>query len=88
MTIPIVSLLSVYHLSSIATLLNVAIAITIPASCCELYAEGSKVSVRKVLAMMPDVSSTSTVKKYYAAWKKELNANPKLENAAGYLKQR
>ncbi|CCN86015.1 DNA-binding protein [Vibrio nigripulchritudo] len=47
----------------------------VTAICNELYAEGTKPSVRRVLSMLPDVSSTSTVHKYYANWKKELEAN-------------
>ncbi len=45
--------------------------------CNDLYAKGQKVSVRIVLSMLPDVSSTSTVHKYYKAWKDELEANQK-----------
>ena len=47
----------------------------VTAICNELYAEGTKPSVRRVLSMLPDVSSTSTVHKYFANWKKELEAN-------------
>ncbi|TOK17651.1 hypothetical protein CGI23_25280, partial [Vibrio parahaemolyticus] len=34
--------------------------------CNELYSKGEKVSVRVILTFLPDVSSTSTVHKYYA----------------------
>ena len=43
--------------------------------CNELYSKGNKPSVRLVLSMIPDVSSTSTVHKYFSNWKKELEAN-------------
>ncbi len=43
--------------------------------CNELYAKGTKPTVRLVLSMLPDVSSTSTVHKYFANWKKEIEAN-------------
>lgn len=43
--------------------------------CNELYSGGTKPSVRIVLAELPDVKSTSTVHKYFANWKKELEAN-------------
>lgn len=45
------------------------------AICNELYAEGVKPSVRRVLAQLPDVRSTSTVHKYFATWRKEIDAN-------------
>ena len=45
--------------------------------CNELYSKGEKVSVRVVLSMLPEVSSTSTVHKYYKTWKDELEANQK-----------
>ena len=45
--------------------------------CNDLYAKGQKVSVRIVLSLLPEVSSTSTVHKYYKAWKDELEANQK-----------
>ncbi len=45
--------------------------------CNELYSKGEKVSVRVILTFLPDVSSTSTVHKYYANWRKELEANEK-----------
>lgn len=41
----------------------------------ELYAAGTKPSVRMVLSMLPDVSSTSTVHKYSKKWKDEQEAN-------------
>jgi chromosome segregation ATPase len=44
----------------------------VKALCNELYSQGGKVSVRSVLAQMPDVKSTSTIHKYYAEWRKEL----------------
>lgn len=43
--------------------------------CNELYAKGTKPSVRLVLSMLPDVSSTSTVHKYFSNWRRELEAN-------------
>ncbi|MBF7101126.1 DNA-binding protein [Photobacterium damselae] len=45
--------------------------------CNDLYSKGQKVSVRIILSMLPDVSSTSTVHKYYKTWKDELEANQK-----------
>lgn len=45
--------------------------------CNELYSKSEKVSVRVILTYLPDVSSTSTVHKYYANWRKELEANEK-----------
>ncbi len=47
------------------------------AICNDLYAQGQKVSVRIVLSMMPEISSTSTIHKYYKQWKEELEANQK-----------
>lgn len=47
----------------------------VTAICNDLYSKGTKPSVRIVLSMLPDVSSTSTVHKYFANWKKELEAN-------------
>ena len=41
----------------------------------ELYGAGTKPSVRMVLSMLPDVSSTSTVHKYFKMWKDEQEAN-------------
>lgn len=43
--------------------------------CNEMYAQGIKPTVRLVLAELPDVSSTSTVHKYFANWRSELEAN-------------
>jgi len=43
--------------------------------CNELYADGTKPSVRLVRSMLADIKSTSTVHKYFANWKKELEAN-------------
>ena len=43
--------------------------------CNELYASGTKPTVRLALSMLSDVKSTSTVHKYFANWKKELEAN-------------
>ncbi|WP_051303416.1 DNA-binding protein [Psychromonas aquimarina] len=43
--------------------------------CNELYVKGTKPSVRLVLSMLPNVSSTSTVHKYFSTWKKEQSAN-------------
>ncbi|MDD7805445.1 MAG: DNA-binding protein [Endozoicomonas sp. (ex Botrylloides leachii)] len=43
--------------------------------CNEIYAKGEKPSVRLVLAELPDVNSTSTVHKYFANWRSELEAN-------------
>ena len=45
--------------------------------CNELYGKGEKVSVRIILTYLSDVSSTSTVHKYYANWRNELEANEK-----------
>ena len=45
--------------------------------CNELYSKGEKVSVRVILTFLEGVSSTSTVHKYYANWRKELEANEK-----------
>ncbi|MCW8336550.1 hypothetical protein [Vibrio paucivorans] len=45
--------------------------------CNDLYSKGEKVSVRVILTYLPDVSSTLTVHKYYANWRKELEANEK-----------
>jgi len=47
----------------------------VTAICNDLYSKGTKPTVRLVLSMIPDVSSTSTVHKYFATWKKELEAN-------------
>jgi len=43
--------------------------------CNELYADGTKPTVRLVRSMLADIKSTSTVHKYFANWKKELEAN-------------
>jgi chromosome segregation ATPase len=43
--------------------------------CNELYAQGNKVSVRMVCSMLPDLSSVSSVHKYYKVWKDETEAN-------------
>ncbi|MGF1689070.1 hypothetical protein L4C36_20705 [Photobacterium japonica] len=43
--------------------------------CTQLYGNGEKISVRIVLSMLPDVSSTATVHKYVTAWKNEVMAN-------------
>lgn len=43
--------------------------------CNELYASGTKPTVRLILSMLPSVSSTSTVHKYVVIWKDELKAN-------------
>ena len=43
--------------------------------CNDLYREGSTPSVRMVLNLMPDISSTSTVHKPFKKWKKELEAS-------------
>ena len=45
--------------------------------CNDLYSKGQKISVRLILAELPNVSSTSTVHKYYANWRRELVANEK-----------
>ncbi len=45
------------------------------AICNDLYSKGTKPSVRLVLSMLPDVRSTSTVHKYFANWKRELESN-------------
>jgi len=43
--------------------------------CNDLYSKGEKLSVRIVLAEMPDVSSTSTIHTYFKTWKQEVDAN-------------
>lgn len=43
--------------------------------CNDLYSKGEKLSVRIVLAEMPDVSSTSTIHTYFKNWKQEVDAN-------------
>jgi DNA repair exonuclease SbcCD ATPase subunit len=43
--------------------------------CNDLYGKAEKVSVRAVLSLIPDVSSTSTVHKYVKVWRDELQAN-------------
>lgn len=43
--------------------------------CNDLYGKAEKVSVRAVLSLLPDVSSTSTVHKYVKVWRDELQAN-------------
>lgn len=45
--------------------------------CNQLHADGTKVTVRRVLSMLPDVKSTSTVHKYHKVWKNELEAGQK-----------
>lgn len=45
--------------------------------CNQLYGQGIKPSVRIVLAELPDIKSTSTVHKYFANWRKEIDANQK-----------
>ena len=45
--------------------------------CNDLYSKGQKISVRLILSELPNVSSTSTVHKYYANWRRELVANEK-----------
>lgn len=45
--------------------------------CNEMYSKGVKPSVRLVLAELPDISSTSTVHKYFSKWKTEIEANQK-----------
>lgn len=47
----------------------------VKAICNQLYSQGTKVSVRLVLAQLPEVKSTSTIHKYYAEWKQELDAS-------------
>ena len=43
--------------------------------CNDLYSKGEKLSVRIVLAEIPDVSSTSTIHTYFKTWKQEVDAN-------------
>jgi len=43
--------------------------------CNGLYADGTKPTVRLVRSILADVKSTSTVHKYFANWKNELEAN-------------
>lgn len=45
--------------------------------CNDLYSKGQKLSVRVILAELPNVSSTSTVHKYFANWRREQAANEK-----------
>lgn len=45
--------------------------------CNDLYSRGERVSVRIILSMMPNVSSTSTIHKYYKAWRDELDQSQK-----------
>lgn len=42
--------------------------------CDAAYARDEKLSTRIILAQLPDVSSSSTVHKYFKAWKESLNA--------------
>tara|TARA_B100000780_G_C21108979_1_gene448010 strand:- start:1368 stop:2309 length:942 start_codon:yes stop_codon:yes gene_type:complete len=42
--------------------------------CNQLHSEGTKVTVRRVLSLLPGVASTSTVHKYHKNWKDELDA--------------
>ncbi|MGR5050896.1 DNA-binding protein [Photobacterium damselae] len=49
----------------------------VTAICNDLYSKGQKVSVRIVLSLLPEISSTSTIHKYYKNWKDELEANQK-----------
>jgi len=58
------------------------------AICNELYAKGTKPTVRLVLSMLPDVSSTSTVHKYFANWRREIEANQQsLYDKLGFSKE-
>ncbi len=43
--------------------------------CNDLYREGTTPSVRMVLNLMPDISSTSTVHKHFKKWKDQLDAS-------------
>ena len=42
--------------------------------CNQLHSEGTKVTVRRVLSLLPEVKSTSTVHKYHKIWRDELDA--------------
>lgn len=54
----------------------------VTAICNDLSSKGQKVSVRVVLSLLPEVKSTSTVHKYYKAWKddQETNQQSQIEN--------
>jgi chromosome segregation ATPase len=41
--------------------------------CNQLYAENTKVKIRTVLELLPDIKSTSTVHKYHKEWRTELD---------------
>jgi chromosome segregation ATPase len=43
--------------------------------CNDLYSKGEKISVRIVLAEIPDISSVSTIHEEFRSWKKEIDAN-------------
>lgn len=43
--------------------------------CDELHAAGEKISIRLILSMVDEVSSSSTIHKYHAQWRDQLEAN-------------
>ncbi|MEO3684592.1 hypothetical protein ABHN84_20215 [Shewanella vesiculosa] len=45
--------------------------------CNQLYAENTKVKIRTVLELLPDIKSTSTVHKYHKEWRTELDNSKK-----------
>ena len=58
------------------------------AICDEMYAKGEKIRVRAILSLVEDVSSTSTVHKYYKEWREEQDANEqKVMNDLGFSKE-
>lgn len=58
------------------------------AICDEMYAKGEKIRVRSILSQVEDVSSTSTIHKYYKEWREEQDANEqKVMNDLGFSKE-
>ena len=45
--------------------------------CNQLYAENTKVKIRTVLELLPDIKSTSTVHKYHKEWRTQLDNSKK-----------
>ncbi|WP_282109266.1 hypothetical protein [Shewanella algicola] len=53
--------------------------------CNQLYAENTKVKIRTVLSLLPDVKSTSTIHKYHKEWRLDLESSKKtLFDAFGF----
>lgn len=53
--------------------------------CNQLHSENTKVKIRTVLSLLPDVKSTSTVHKYHKEWREELDKSKKtLFDAFGF----